>query len=101
MLFAIWRADVPDALRLGVRRLVIIALIQAAIFRGAAIVQMGRVFIAGKARKKIGERLFQLDFFLRDAFRHFFILFLPCGLCEYWPSTISILKSSANTREKV
>jgi heme a synthase len=31
VLFAIWRSDVPNALRLGVRRLVIISLIQAAI----------------------------------------------------------------------
>jgi cytochrome c oxidase assembly protein subunit 15 len=64
MLFAIWRADVPEALRFGVRRLVVIALIQAAIgltqyltHLPAALVEL---HVAGAVSLTIGVTQFHL-----------------------------------------
>ncbi len=64
LLFAIWRANVPDALRLGVRRLVLISLVQAAIGLSqylthlpAALVEL---HVAGAVSLTIGVTQFHL-----------------------------------------
>jgi len=64
MLVAIWRADVPDALRLGVRRLVVIALIQAAIGLTQYLTHLPAVLVelhvAGAVSLTIGVTQFHL-----------------------------------------
>jgi heme a synthase len=64
LLFAIWRSGVPDALRLGVRRLVIISLVQAAIGATQYLTHLPAVLVelhvAGAISLSIGVTQFHL-----------------------------------------
>ncbi len=70
LVFAIWRSGVPDALRLGVRRLVLIALIQALIgftqYLTHVPVVLVELHIAGAVSLSIGVTQFHLRQTARD-----------------------------------
>ena len=54
----------------GVVEVDLAVFVQAAVFRCAQIVQQGRFLVARETRDEIRARFFDLEFFLRAAFRH-------------------------------
>jgi hypothetical protein len=54
----------------GVIEVDLAVFVQAAVFRCAQIVQLGRFFVARETRDEIRARFFDLEFFLSAAFRH-------------------------------